>query len=235
MPWKGKQATTWNNTMHAFNPGFASIPVIGRADLRLSGVLSSPKMQGNSDACTSFAITGAVEAAVRKKLLAPVTLAPWFIHTCVLGVAPNQGASIDYVIPRVMTSGIALTTDTNAPIPQSQCAVQQLYKVSNWFRIDNGQAAKAALDQGDVVVCTLIIDWERFVHLAPNEVYAYPPGDQPASHTVCLVGYDDQAGYWIIENSQGSGWSYQGFGKIAYDTCDMFDSASTGYGATFTM
>lgn len=253
-PWAGFLAQTatflpWKGTLIAAPstgrvPAMGNAPfyadmvepaVSGRADLRVRGLLSPPKDQGNSAACTSFAIASAVEAAVRKALRPPVTLAPWFIHTCLLGNQPNQGVFIGVAVDSVMAGGIAVTDNSNAPIPPSACAMQTIYRVTSNYRTNTAQAAKLALDQGDVVACTLSVDWNSFTHLAPNAVYSYQPDANAKPHSVCLVGYDDQAGAWIIENSQGQQWADQGYGRVAYNTCDMFDPLTNGYGVAFVM
>jgi len=203
-------------------------PVLGRADLRLNGLLSPPKQQGMSNACTSFAIAAAAEAAVRKKLRPPVTLAPWFIHTCLMHCPPDQGVYIGAAMPNVLGAGIAFTSDSDQPFPETLCGTPDRLPLAGAYQVPDAQAAKAALDNKDVVVCTIFVRWADFAYLAPNAVYAYDPDAQASTHSVCLVGYDDAAGYWIIQNSQGAGWSDHGFGRIAYDTCGLLASPGSG-------
>jgi hypothetical protein len=42
-----------------------------------------------------------------------------------------------------------------------------------------------------------------------------------SDHAVCIVGYDDNAGYWICKNSWGKGWGEDGFFRIAYGECNL--------------
>ncbi len=40
-------------------------------------------------------------------------------------------------------------------------------------------------------------------------------------HCICVVGYNDADGYWIIKNSWGSNWGEGGFCRIAYGQVDL--------------
>lgn len=40
-------------------------------------------------------------------------------------------------------------------------------------------------------------------------------------HAMCIVGYDDALGYWIVENSWGVEWGDNGFGAIPYGLVDV--------------
>ena len=60
--------------------------------------------------------------------------------------------------------------------------------------------------------------WE---HHDPDEYYAYPGPVQTTNHQVVLVGWKDDAsipngGYWIVKNSMGSEWGYDGYFNIEY-------------------
>jgi len=45
--------------------------------------------------------------------------------------------------------------------------------------------------------------------------------DTDTGHAVVVVGYDDAGGYWIVRNSWGHNWGYEGDGyyKVAYGEC----------------
>lgn len=40
-------------------------------------------------------------------------------------------------------------------------------------------------------------------------------------HLILIVGYDDDAGCWIVRNSWGTTWGNQGYGRIAYGECNI--------------
>jgi cathepsin L len=46
----------------------------------------------------------------------------------------------------------------------------------------------------------------------------FPPDNRPAGwHAVALVGWDDAKGAWLVKNSWGKDWGYQGFAWLDYD------------------
>ena len=51
--------------------------------------------------------------------------------------------------------------------------------------------------------------------------------DAPVDHAVVIVGWDDAKEAWIIKNSWGTEWGYDGFGWVQYDTQNI------GVGATW--
>jgi PKD repeat protein len=73
-------------------------------------------------------------------------------------------------------------------------------------------------------------DW-GYQHHSPTEYYAYPGPVTTTNHQVVLVGWKNDAtiphgGYWIVKNSFGPDWGYDGFFNIEYgslkiDTTDI--------------
>ncbi|MEM0466695.1 MAG: C1 family peptidase [Candidatus Thermoplasmatota archaeon] len=62
-------------------------------------------------------------------------------------------------------------------------------------------------------------------HHSPNDYYPYVQHDS-ANHAVCIVGYKDDpaiphGGYWIVKNSWGAGWGYNGFFNIEYGSLNI--------------
>jgi C1A family cysteine protease len=62
-----------------------------------------------------------------------------------------------------------------------------------------------------------------WTHHSPDDYYPYPGPVEPINHAVVIVGYKDdpdigKGGYWIIKNSWGPSFGYQGFYNIEYDS-----------------
>lgn len=207
----------------------------GYANLRSKGILSPPKTQGMSQACTSFAIAAAAEAAVRRASRPPVTLAPWFIHNCLARPPEGDGVSIPDAIGMVLTNGIALTNDSDKMFPQSQCGTPAKLRIRGAMHINDAQSAKLALDHDQVVICAIQVYWDTFIHMHPDDNYDYQPDSRAGSHSVCVVGYDDQHSRWCILNSLGPTWCSQGYGLIPYDSCGIFDTGASGPAAVLSV
>ncbi len=68
-------------------------------------------------------------------------------------------------------------------------------------------------------------------HHSPTDYYHYV-AHESLNHAVAIVGYkDDQSighgGYWIVKNSWGTGWGYNGFFNIEYGSLNIDNSQIT--------
>jgi PKD repeat protein len=62
-------------------------------------------------------------------------------------------------------------------------------------------------------------------HHSPTDYYPYAPASG-SNHAVAIVGYKDDplishGGYWIVKNSWGTGWGYNGFFNIEYGSLNI--------------
>jgi len=64
----------------------------------------------------------------------------------------------------------------------------------------------------------------------PSDYYSYTGPSSFTNHLVCIVGWKDDpsinnGGYWIVKNSWGSYWGYDGFFNIEYGSLHIDDSS----------
>jgi len=93
--------------------------------------------------------------------------------------------------------------------------------VGYWEAINN---LKSALAEGLPVVIALSVNQTIFDLKGPVAQQNYSLRDPATSqlypsvgnHAVALVGYDDDGGYFIFQNSWGASWGDGGFGAIKY-------------------
>jgi rhodanese-related sulfurtransferase/C1A family cysteine protease len=62
-----------------------------------------------------------------------------------------------------------------------------------------------------------------WAHHDPDDYYPYPGPVGAINHAVVIVGYKDDptidnGGYWIVKNSWGTGFGYDGFYNVEYDS-----------------
>ena len=93
--------------------------------------------------------------------------------------------------------------------------------VGYWDAINN---LKAALAEGLPVVIAMSVNKTIFSLKGPLPYQNYSLRDESTlqyypsvgNHAVTLVGYDDDGGYFIFQNSWGAGWGDGGYGAIRY-------------------
>ena len=71
------------------------------------------------------------------------------------------------------------------------------------------------------------MEWGIYNH-NPNDYYPYPGRVEGINHCVVIVGWKDDSsiprgGYWIVKNSWGSWWGYEGFFNIEYGSLHIDD------------
>lgn len=186
-----------------------------RCDWRTSGALSPPSFQGSCNTCTSFAVVAVVEALHYLKAKTRIKLAPGFIHSCLLGRPCNFGATAQEALDASAAHGIALGFPGDYPFPTSSCSTFNLYRVGQRVRLSSPNEAMLTLLNHGPIVADMFID-PSFVNLAPGDIYRLKDPDKSVLHSICVVGFDQQAQYWIVMNSYGQGWSEGGFGRVAF-------------------
>jgi C1A family cysteine protease len=91
-------------------------------------------------------------------------------------------------------------------------------KIKDYSSLTNNPAAMKEFiaNYGPIEACLYVYD-DFFSYT--GGVYRHVTGDLAGGHCVCIVGYDDNGGYWIAKNSWGTGWGESGFFYIAYGEC----------------
>jgi C1A family cysteine protease len=102
------------------------------------------------------------------------------------------------------------------------------YKAEGWGYLERGQNGFPAredvkskvIQYGALYVAIhatgALQDWDN---KGPDDVFKQntTPKLGTTNHAVALCGWDDSKGAWLIKNSWGGGWGYEGFGWVGYD------------------
>ncbi|KYK27811.1 hypothetical protein AYK20_02195 [Thermoplasmatales archaeon SG8-52-1] len=93
-------------------------------------------------------------------------------------------------------------------------------KITDWYYLpENREAIKTALiTNGPVPTYFLVYD-DFLYH--KDGIYQHIWGKVRGPHYVCIMGYNDDPGYWIVKNSWGKGYQDQGWFKIKYGECGI--------------
>lgn len=197
-------------------------PAAQSIDWRSTGAVSPPGYQGQCNTCTSFAIAAAIEALHYLKAKTRITLAPGFIHTCLLARSCEQGAGASEALEAASAHGVALGFPGDYPFPSNQCGIKNLYTVRQRVWLPGPNEAMLALANHGPVVGDMWIDPD-FVSLPSGKVYRFQDTSAKLLHSVCVIGFERSQGYWTVSNSFGQKWGDGGFAKIAFGSGGLLD------------
>lgn len=97
--------------------------------------------------------------------------------------------------------------------------------IARWEPLDTPAEMKEWISTHGPVVASMVV-YEDF-QLYAGGVYSYVTGPKKGGHCICIIGYDDEGGFWIGKNSWGPRWGESGFFRIAYGQCGI-DSGMLG-------
>jgi C1A family cysteine protease len=87
-------------------------------------------------------------------------------------------------------------------------------KISSWKSISpDVDSLKAAVKNNPITAAFYV--YTDFYYYKSG-IYKYTYGKLEGGHAICIVGFDDTNGCFIVKNSWGTGWGELGYFKIAY-------------------
>lgn len=102
---------------------------------------------------------------------------------------------------------------------EHECCKEQKFKILDIQRIaSDAEAKKWITEHGAVWAAIDVYDDDFYENmLSPDEVYHNNGSGSPiGAHAVCLCGYDDTKGAWLLCNSWGQSWADNGFCWFGY-------------------
>ena len=143
----------------------------------------------------------------------------------------SEGADGNYVNGIIPESCFPYQADDTVPCtdkcPDWESYIIPISNYGYWYPnlpSDRDAIKSQLMEKGPIVTyLTATSDFKSWgsTHHSPDDYYPYPGPVGDVNHAVVIVGYkDDQAigngGYWIIKNSWGTGFGYQGFYNVEY-------------------
>ncbi|XP_059055718.1 cathepsin L-like proteinase [Achroia grisella] len=204
-------------------------------DLRLEGLLTPIKSQGNCGSCWSFSTTAAVEGAIAKALGGTrFDLSEQSLVDCAWGYGNMgcDGGLLDAALKYVVEYGIPTTEEYGAYIEQvGYCQllnVSTVHKISGFSQVPirSANSLRVALHQYGPVAVAIHANMNMKEY--SNGIYYDPQcAGMEANHGVTVVGYGVRDGqqYWIVRNSWGDDWGEGGYILMAAadDNCSILD------------
>lgn len=186
--------------------------------------LAAVSQQMPHKTCVAHSFARAFETARRTWNLEPERFDADLFHQCILGQSPDVPAlSLKTVEETLISTGFPRDESNfraRAPCPSS---LPQAFRCSGFKKIRDAATAKRALREYWPIVALLSVE-PRFEAVGDWQVYQ--DGSEPKTflHAVLIVGYDDEASAWEIQNSFGRGWGLGGRSRIAYGTGGIFEN-----------
>eukprot|EP00929_Paragymnodinium_shiwhaense_P111736 TRINITY_DN80024_c0_g1_i1.p1 TRINITY_DN80024_c0_g1~~TRINITY_DN80024_c0_g1_i1.p1 ORF type:complete len:440 (-),score=105.91 TRINITY_DN80024_c0_g1_i1:96-1415(-) len=201
--------------------------------------------QGNCGSCWAVSAVEALEAQLQRHGLADrsLQLSPQALVDCVPnpqhcgGSGGCEGATGELAYAFVRDHGIPAESDLPYNAKTNSCpnqgaaaegawpAVSQRVRVAGWDNLPSNQAKpmmQALVEQGPVVVAVDANDWFDY----DSGIFDGCKKDAILGHAVLTKGYGSEngKGYWLIQNSWGSGWGEQGHIRLLRHGADQDDS-----------
>jgi C1A family cysteine protease len=181
--------------------------------------------QRRCGACVAFGCIAAVESAVRIRKKNPglnIDLSEahlFYCHGNAAGGTCKTGWDQDAALTSLRNHGVVDEacypyTDHDQPCGVCRDWQKRLRKIKAWHKITSHAEMKAWISSGAPVVTAFTVCDDFFAY--KSGVYHHVCGAIVGGHSVCCVGYDDMAQYWICKNSWGPGWGERGFFRIQY-------------------
>jgi C1A family cysteine protease len=195
------------------------------ADWRDAGWVTSVRAQGLCNSCVAFATCGALEARLRIYVDDPaldIDLSEAHLFACGNPGGCSLGWKFEPALERAQKPGIGQEGDfPYEPSDQICVEIRPVARVLGWTAATTTDARKQTLASNGPVIGGL----RTFADLPAYKsgVYRHVMGDEVGLHAVCVVGYDDGEGCWVVKNSWGPDWGEDGFFRIEYGQCGLDD------------
>lgn len=200
------------------------------ASVDLTDTFPSPGNQGSQNSCAAWSVAYALkshqEQASRDWGLDTDEhlFSPSYVYNQVNG-GVDKGTTPESVMKILERQGVCSLSSfpynvsdyTTRPTAEQKAEAGH-FKIDDWFYVKGIENIKRHLSDGDGVIIGLEI-FPDFRNLNPsNPIYDVVDGNSSGSHSVCLIGYDDEKSAFKFINSWGTDWGLGGYGWISYET-----------------
>lgn len=198
-------------------------------DWRDTGDVTSIKNQGSCGSCWAFGTLASYEAAISILFDETVDLSEqWLVDCNTSGWGCNGG----WFAFSLLYDGIPLESCYPYTAQDGSCKTtcDMYYPLDSWYYVGSSSSVPST----DAIKTAIYNHGPVAVAVYVNSAFQYYTGgifstsySGSVNHAVCLVGWNDDGGYWIMKNSWGTSWGESGYMRIAYG-CQ-----SIGYGACY--
>ncbi len=207
-----------------------------RVDLREH--CSAIEDQGQIGSCVACAVVGAMEYQMRKGGQAPLDLSRMFVYFNARRMRGTENADSGISVPEGLAAFLAFGAPPEAAWPYdatllSKAPDQGVYQTasdhrpSEYARVQGQDNIRGALAQKFPVPALFQLPMRCFDDAGRTGVIPAPTQEEVNSargitgHSMLVVGYDLDAGNYLIRNSWGADWGDHGYCRMSFETFEM--------------
>lgn len=171
----------------------------------------------NCGACVAFATLAALESDLVLRHGQKLILSEAHLFHCNNGSCEEGWGATDGLLA-AKNEGVGLEQDAPWGWDSGCIPIQPVVRVRKMQSFKTIENRKRAVAKAPVFAGMRVFeDFPAYV----GGIYQHVVGDDGGDHAVCVVGYSDVEGCWIVKNSWGTGFGENGFFRIAYGECGI--------------